>query len=148
MRRLNADFQKGLDFDVRRDSSPKGKEMFDIRESMEFDKLTIALLSANPDAPELDEASENALQDAHMDHLARMHEAGDLLAAGPVLGVPSRKIRGLSIHALDPDRVRELHESDPAFRAGRYTVQTYTWLVPKGAVSFSPTRFPHSQAEL
>jgi uncharacterized protein YciI len=115
---------------------------------MEFDKFTIALLCANPDAPELDEAAENALQDAHMDHLARTQESGDLLAAGPVLGVPTRQIRGISIHSLDPDHVRELDERDPAVRAGRYVVQTYTWLVPKGAVSFSPTRFPHSQAEL
>jgi hypothetical protein len=32
------------------------------------------------------EAQELALQDAHLDHLARLHEAGQLLAAGPVGG--------------------------------------------------------------
>jgi uncharacterized protein YciI len=115
---------------------------------MEFDRFTISLLCANPDAPELDDAAEHALQDAHMDYLARMHEAGDLLAAGPVLGAANREIRGVCVLALDPDRARALHEKDPAVRAGQYTIQAYSWLVPKGAISFSPARFPHSQAEL
>src|SRR5580658_3704599 len=110
---LNEGGGRPLGSHVRGGCSQKAQRKPAPRESMEFDKLTIALLSANPDAPQLDEVSENALQDAHMDHLARMHEAGELLAAGPVLGVPGRQIRGLSIHALDPDRVRELHESDP-----------------------------------
>jgi uncharacterized protein len=118
------------------------------RGNMEFDKLTIVLLCANPDGPKLDEATENEIQDAHMDHLASMHEAGEVLAAGPVLGVSTRQIRGLCIHAVDPDRARELHETDPAVRSGRLTVQAFTWMVPTGAVSFSRTRFPHSQAEL
>jgi len=115
---------------------------------MEFDRLTIVLFLANPDAATLDEAAENEIQDAHMDHLARMHEAGVLLAAGPVVGASTRQVRGLCIDAVDPNRARELHESDPAVRTGRLTIQTSTWMVPTGAVSFSRTRFPHSQAEL
>ena len=51
---------------------------------MEFDRYTIALLILRPDAPDLDEEAAAALQDAHMAHLADLHEAGHLLAAGPL----------------------------------------------------------------
>ena len=40
---------------------------------MEFDRFTVALLIRRDDAPELDEGAENALQDAHMAHLADLH---------------------------------------------------------------------------
>jgi uncharacterized protein YciI len=50
---------------------------------VEFDRLTIVLLIVRPDGPELDEEASAALQDAHLSHLADVHEAGYLLAAGP-----------------------------------------------------------------
>ncbi len=112
---------------------------------MQFDQFTITLLILRPDAPQLDEAAANALQDAHMAHLAALHEAGWLLAAGPLLG--DERFRGLSILNVDPERARELKEADPAVRAGRYAVTVLPWLVPGGAITFSPTRFPHSIAE-
>jgi len=114
---------------------------------MNFDQFTVALLIHRDDAPVLDENAENALQDAHMAHLADLHEAGHLLAAGPLLGEPGRAYRGLSILAVDPDRARALKEQDPAVRAGRYRVECLPWLVPAGAVRFSGTRFPRSMAE-
>ena len=111
---------------------------------MEFDHFTIALLILRPDAPVHDEAEANALQDAHMAHLADLHEAGHVLAAGPL---DDPKFRGLSILNVDPERARELKEADPVVRAGRFSVTVIPWIVPKGAVSFSPTRFPRSLAE-
>lgn len=111
---------------------------------MEFDRYTIALLVANPDAPELDAEAAAALQDAHMSHLADLHEAGHLLAAGPLT---DDRLRGLSILDVDPERARELKEADPAVRAGRYTIETIPWLVPAGAISFAPVRFPRSIAD-
>jgi uncharacterized protein len=45
---------------------------------MEFDEFTIALLVSGP-TPNSD-----ALQDAHLAHLASLHDAGSLLAAGPL----------------------------------------------------------------
>jgi len=54
---------------------------------MEFDRFSIALLVLRPDSPRLDKEAEAELQDAHMAHLAD-HEAGYLLAAGPLLGGP------------------------------------------------------------
>jgi uncharacterized protein len=112
---------------------------------VQFDHFTITLLLLRPDAPQLSEAAENALQDAHMAHLAALHEAGWLLAAGPLLG--DERFRGLSILNVDPERARELKEADPAVRAGRFAVKVLPWMVPVGAMTFSPTHFPHSIAE-
>ena len=111
---------------------------------MEFDQLTVTLLVLRPDAPKLDEEAAAALQDAHMAHLADLHEQGHLLAAGPL---SDEKFRGLSILRVDVDEARRLRESDPAVQAGRYSVEVMPWMVPAGAMSFAPTRFPRSLAE-
>jgi uncharacterized protein YciI len=112
-----------------------------------FDKFTVTLLVLRPDAPQLDDEAAAALQDAHMAHLADLHEAGYLLAAGPLLGPPDREFRGLSILNVDPERAVQLKEDDPAVRAGRFAVSVLPWIVPAGAMSFSATRFPRSMAE-
>ena len=112
---------------------------------MEFDRYTIALLILRPDAPDLDEGAAAALQDAHMAHLADLHEAGHLLAAGPL---SDEKFRGLSILNVEPERARELKEQDPAVRMGRFSVEVIPWMVPAGAMAFSPARFPRSVAEV
>ena len=111
---------------------------------MEFDRYTIALLILRPDAPDLDEEAAAALQDAHMAHLADLHEAGHLLAAGPL---SDEKFRGLSILNVEPERARELKEHDPAVQIGRFSVTAIPWMVPAGAMSFARTRFPRSVAE-
>jgi len=111
---------------------------------MEFDHLTITLLVLRPDAPELDEEAAAALQDAHMAHIADLHESGHLLVAGPL---SDEKFRGLSIQRVDVDEARRLRESDPAVQAGRYSVKAMPWTVPAGAMSFTPTRFPRSISE-
>jgi uncharacterized protein len=80
-----------------------------------------------------------------MSHLADLHEAGHLLAAGPL---SDEKFRGLSIMRVDPERARELKEQDPAVQAGRFSVKVIPWMVPAGAMTFSPTRFPRSLAEV
>lgn len=113
--------------------------------TVELDRFTVALLVLRDDAPALDEEAANELQDAHLAHLADLHEAGHLLAAGPLL---DERFRGLSILNIDPDRARELNEADPAVRAGRFSVVTIPWLVPGGAVSFTRTRFPRSVADV
>jgi uncharacterized protein YciI len=115
---------------------------------MDFDRFSIALLVRQPDAPSLDEEAATELQEAHMAHLADLHEAGHLLAAGPLaFGDPRSDFRGLSILDVDPEQARELKEGDPAVKAGLYRVEVLPWLVPKGAMSFAPTRFPRTIAE-
>jgi uncharacterized protein len=114
---------------------------------MEFDRYTISLLMLCPDAPAFSEQEEAELQDAHMSHLAQLYEAGQLLAAGPVLGAPDRELRGFSILNVDPERARKLKEDDPAVRAGKYRIEVYQWLLPAGLVAFSSGRLPRSVAE-
>jgi uncharacterized protein YciI len=112
---------------------------------IQLDSFTIVLLILRPDAPKLDEEAAAALQNAHMAHLADLHEAGYLLAAGPLF---DERFRGLSILNVDPEQARALKEADPAVKAGRFSVQVIPWMVPRGAMSFSPTRFPRSVSEL
>jgi uncharacterized protein len=80
-----------------------------------------------------------------LSHPADLHEAGHLLAAGPLL---DEELRGLSILAAPPEQALTLTQADPAVRAGLYTIQAIPWLVPSGAMAFSPTRFPRSVAEV
>lgn len=114
---------------------------------MKFDHFSVTLLILRPDAPQLDEKAAGALQDAHMAHLADLHEAGDLLASGPLSGDPDERFRGLSILRVEPERARALKEQDPAVRDGRFSVKVLGWQVPAGAMAFSATRFPRSIAE-
>src|SRR5712692_11944560 len=114
---------------------------------MEFDRYSIALLVLRADQPHLDKKGEAALQDAHMAHLADLHEAGYLLAAGPLLGGSDEAFRGLSILNVEPEKARALKDQDPAVRAGRFSVKILPWIVPRGAMHFSRTRFPRSITE-
>ena len=116
--------------------------------SINFDTYTVALLKLRSDAPHLTKEAEDALQDAHLDHLAKLHEAGFLLASGPVLGAPDRELRGISILRVDPDTALRLKEQDPAVKAGRFRVEVYPWTLPAGLIAFSPGRMPHSIAEV
>jgi uncharacterized protein YciI len=114
---------------------------------MEFDRFTISLLILREDAPALDPTEEDVLQDAHLAHLADLHERGKLLAAGPVLGSPDRRIRGLSILCVEPEEALALEQEDPGVKAGRWRIEVYPWMVPGGAMSFAPARFPRSMAD-
>lgn len=114
---------------------------------MDFDHYSVVLLVSRSDAPEFDEEAAGALQDAHLAHLAELHETGYLLAAGPLMGGLAEGFHGLSILNVGPERARELTEADPAVKAGRYSVTVLPWMVPAGAMAFGKTRFPRSVAE-
>lgn len=109
-----------------------------------LDRFVIVLLTLRPDAPPMDDAARSALQDAHLAHNADLHEAGHMLAAGPL---HHEELRGLSIWSPDLEQVRTLSAGDPSVRAGRLAPRVMPWMVPSGAISFSPSRFPRSTAE-
>ena len=115
---------------------------------MNFDHFSIVLLALRQDAPELGDAEAAALQDAHLDHLARLHEAGSLLAAGPLAGGGDNPFRGLTILTAGVEEATALAEADPAVAAGRFSVTVMPWMVPAEAMAFQPARFPHSAAEV
>ena len=116
---------------------------------MDFDHFSVALLILRADAPQLDGHEAAALQDAHLAHLADLHDAGHLLAAGPLaFDDPEESLAGLSILTVDAERARALSEQDPAVRAGRFAIKVLPWMVPAGAIASSPAaRFPRSAAE-
>jgi uncharacterized protein YciI len=116
---------------------------------MDFDRYTVSLLILNPDAPALSDEAVDTLQDEHMAHLADLHDAGHLLAAGPLAGAFARHFRGLSIWRGDPDQVHALlaEHPDPAVVAGRFREEILPWMVPAGALQFAHTSFPRSMAE-
>jgi uncharacterized protein YciI len=114
---------------------------------VEFDTWTVVLLELREDAPELDDDAADALQDAHLNHLATLHEQGYLLAAGPA-GDPDGVIRGISLLNVPPERALELKSTDPAVVAGRFRLRAMPWHVPAGAAHFTPTRVPHSMADV
>ncbi|MDQ2943852.1 MAG: YciI family protein [Candidatus Dormibacteraeota bacterium] len=112
---------------------------------VQLDHFSVVLLILRPDAPILDDAAAARLQDAHMAHLAGLHEGGYLIAAGPL---SDEKFRGLNILNVKPETARVLAEQDPAVLAGRFSVKVIPWIVPRGAVSYSRTRFPRSVSRL
>lgn len=112
---------------------------------MDFDRYTIVLLLTPDDPPQLSEEEADRLQDAHLSHLADLHERGVLLAAGPV-GDPSSKryYRGLSILRCEPDEALRLKADAPAVRAGVFELVAMPWMLPAGAMHFTHTTFPRS----
>jgi uncharacterized protein YciI len=112
---------------------------------MDFDRYTVVLLTTPDDPPQLSEAEADRLQDAHLRHLADLHARGVLLAAGP-LGDPSagRHYRGLSIMRCEPDEAIRLKGEDPAVQAGVFDLVAMPWMLPSGAMHFTPTTFPRS----
>jgi uncharacterized protein YciI len=108
---------------------------------MDFDALTISLLLSGP-TPNSDR-----LQDAHLAHLASLHDQGVLLAAGP-LNDPAGELRGLSILNVPVDEARRLKEADEAVRAGVFSVRVLPWQIPAGAMSFSRTFFRRSMRDV
>jgi uncharacterized protein YciI len=114
---------------------------------MDIDRFTAVLLLSHEPPPQLDMQAEIALWDAHLAHLAKLHDAGHLLAAGPLPGETGRRFRGLCIFKEGPEEARALQEQDPAVRAGVFVFEVLPWMVPRGGMRFSPTRYPHSSAE-
>jgi uncharacterized protein len=116
---------------------------------MEFDRYTVVLLLTPAEPPDLTEAEATRLQDAHLGHLAALHDAGVLVAAGPLGDAASdRRYRGLSILRCDPEEALRLKGEDPAVRAGVFELEAMPWMLPAGAMHFTPTFFPRSTGDV
>lgn len=116
---------------------------------MDFDRFTIVLLVTPAHPPQLSEDEADRLQDAHLSHLADLHDRGVLLAAGPLFDpTPGRHYRGLSILRCEPDEALRLKGEDPAVRAGVFDLVALPWMLPAGAVHFTPATFPRSSADV
>ena len=101
---------------------------------MEFDSYAFVMLCSGPRADEYDGEKAERLQEAHLDHLARMQEAGKLAVAGPFRDRYDESLRGVCIYSTSLEEARELAAQDPAVQAGRMAVRAMTWLTRKGAL--------------
>jgi uncharacterized protein len=111
-----------------------------------LDRFTVVfLLTGAGGAPQTD-AERAATQDAHLLHLADLHEEGVLIAAGP-LHDAEWGTRGIAVLTCDAERAEALFSDDPAVKAGWFTVKTVPWLAPRGAVALTEAPFPRSAAE-
>ena len=102
-----------------------------------FDEYELVLLWSPPDRAELDDEAGERIQRQHLGHLAAMHAAGHLLAAGPLRDQPDPRLRGLCIYrAGSVAAAMELASSDPAVRAGQLEAEAMTWRTRPGALAF------------
>jgi uncharacterized protein YciI len=93
----------------------------------------LAFLKAGPNRKPGDDPETETIQAAHMAHIRKMGEAGQLVAAGPF--VEEGPLRGIFVFKLDTiEQARELARQDPAVQAGRLVLETYTWLVADGVL--------------
>ena len=112
---------------------------------MEYEHFTLACMRT-PAGPPLDEARAAELQDAHLHHIATLHEEGRLLAAGPILD-PERRLRGIGVLVGGMEETRELMESDPSVVGGLFELELFEWVTPAGLLRMTDAPVPHSVAE-
>ena len=74
---------------------------------MTFGSITIGLLQRPADAPQLPAPEDDALQDAHLAHLAALADEGVLLTAGPLVDQDDPSLRGVVLLATPVDDARE-----------------------------------------
>jgi uncharacterized protein YciI len=111
---------------------------------MKFDKFSVGFLTTNVNAPQRSVEEDDVIQDQHMSHLADLHDAGLLLAAGPL---SNDQFRGMLLFEVDAESAMQLMASDPAVKAGWFNVEVIPWMVPSGALQFASTTFPRSMRE-
>jgi len=112
-----------------------------------FASVTVGLLVRPDGAPELPEAEDDALQDAHLAHLASLADEGVLASAGPVVDQDDPSLRGIVLLSTPIDDARALLEEDPRVRAGLLEVRLARWVFPVGSLRFGAADFPRSVAE-
>jgi uncharacterized protein len=101
-----------------------------------FDEYELVLLWAASHRAELEPEAAERMQRQHLGHLEAMRAAGHLLVAGPLLGQPDPRLRGICIYRTGSvTTTMELASSDPAVRAGQLDVEAMTWRTRPGALA-------------
>ena len=96
-------------------------------------RYTLVFLRKGP-ASRDDEARNERLQLAHLQHLTKLQMVGKLVLNGPIL--EENDILGVSVYAADLEEARAMAEADPKVEAGYLTVEAIPWLaVPSEANS-------------
>ena len=115
---------------------------------MELVPWTVVFLRRIDPPPALDQATGSKVQDAHLAFLAAQHDAGRLVAAGPVRSAEGGDLAGICLYHVDRDEAKALAEQDPAVQRGVFRVETLSWLVPRGALEAGRGAFPRSMKDV
>jgi len=74
---------------------------------------------------------EQTLIGEHLAYLSRLARDGDVIQAGPVLGLTDRPgedgLVGMILYGVGPRRARQLAEKDPAVSAGLVRCEVWPW---------------------
>ena len=98
----------------------------------EFEMRTyvLALLFRGP-TPEPDPEKSKELFRGHLANIAKLHEEGKIILAGPMLD--KTDLRGIFLFDLDSvEEAQRLCDTDPAIRAGSLRVELHPWYSAKG----------------
>ena len=104
---------------------------------MELDRVTLVLLKRPANARDYPEEELDRIQGEHLDFMSQQREKGTLLINGPFEEQPDETWRGLCIYGTGIEEARSIAEQDPAVKAERLEVEAFTWLYPRGLMSFS-----------
>ncbi len=101
--------------------------------------FSVYFLNKDPNYGKGTEEERKTIQAQHMAHLGSLGPAGKI--AGP-FGTPGDR-RGLVILAADSAAAaRAIGEADPAVKAGTFTVEVFTLIVPRNWFDFGPVPEP------
>jgi len=110
-----------------------------------FTTYYFALLTRGPNSGTGTLEERNRIQAAHLANIRRLHDAGQLLVAGPF--ADDGDWRGLFIYkCASLDEARALADSDPAVQAGRLKVEIHPWVTMKGVIR--DAEFPAAPAAI
>jgi len=99
----------------------------------------LGLLKRPDDAPEFDDDTLQEMQRGHLANMDVMHQAGELVIAGPM--GDDTALRGILVfRTAERDRVLELVALDPSVQAHRLEVELYEWRLFKGTLPSRSTK--------
>jgi uncharacterized protein len=91
----------------------------------------LGLLRRGVRPPLMSTKAENRLQEAHLAHLRRLKEQGDLIVYGPIEG--NSDLRGILVFRTESlDRARDLMRNDPWVIRGALVLELFSWFAPTG----------------
>ena len=91
----------------------------------------LVLLTRGPEWTAEKTAATERIQTAHLANIAKLHDAGKLVLAGPF--TDDGNWRGIFIFKTSSiEEAKSLVENDPAVQAGRLTYEIHPWATKKG----------------
>jgi uncharacterized protein YciI len=103
-----------------------------------MESLTLMLLRRPPNPPELTEAEEERIFEAHLDFLDAGRKEGLIGAAGPFRDQDDESVRGMCVYRVGLDVACRHAAKDPEVQAGQLVAEPMTWWFRDGEVRLFP----------